>query len=179
MVSASIQDILLMSTPSHAQFLKQLCDGQPECAACYIVVMRFDKTDTELTSLLRTCRTIAVVGLSDNPLRPSYTTSQYMQAQGYRIVPVNPKGGVILGETCFRSLSEISFAVDMVNVFRRSEDMLPVAQELVQQAKRLGLKCFWQQLDIANEEAAELAEQTGIASVMDRCVKIEHARLMR
>jgi uncharacterized protein len=141
--------------------------------------MRFDKTDTELTALLRTCRTIAVVGLSDNPLRPSYTTSRYMQSQGYRIVPVNPKGGVILGETCYTSLSQIPFAVDMVNVFRRTEDVLPIAQELVQQIARLGVKCFWQQLGIVSDEAAELVEHAGIASVMDRCVKIEHARLMR
>lgn len=136
-------------------------------------------TDAQLAQVLRRCKTIAVVGLSDNWLRPSYTTSRYMQGQGYRIVPVNPKGGTILGETCYASLSDIPFPVDMVNVFRRPEDMLPIAQEAVAQAQRLQIQCFWQQLGIDNEEAAELVSQAGLQSVMDRCVKIEHARLIR
>jgi uncharacterized protein len=136
-------------------------------------------TNADIAELLRRCKTIAVVGLSDNWLRPSYTTSRYMQAQGYRIVPVNPKGGEILGETCYASLSDIPFAIDMVNVFRRPQDMLPVAQEAVAQAQRLGVTCFWQQLGIDNEEAAAFVSQAGLHSVMDRCVKIEHARLLR
>jgi uncharacterized protein len=136
-------------------------------------------TNAEIAELLRRCKTIAVVGLSDNWLRPSYTTSRYMQAQGYRIVPVNPKGGEILGETCYASLSDIPFPIDMVNVFRRPEDMLPIAQEAVAQAKRLQIQCFWQQLGIDNQEAADLVSQAGLHSVMDRCVKIEHARLIR
>ena len=136
-------------------------------------------TDAQLADVLRRCKTIAVVGLSDNWLRPSYTTSRYMQGQGYRIVPVNPKGGEILGEKCYASLSDIPFPVDMVNVFRRPEDMLPIAQEAVAQAERLQIHCFWQQLGIDNEEAAELVSQAGLHSVMDRCVKIEHARLIR
>ena len=135
--------------------------------------------DAQLADLLRRCKTLAVVGLSDNALRPSYTTSRYMQAQGYRIVPVNPKGGEILGETCYASLSDIPFAIDMVNVFRRPQDMLPIAQEAVTQAQRLKIQCFWQQLGIDNEEAAALVSQAGMQSVMDRCIKIEHARLLR
>lgn len=135
--------------------------------------------DAQLADLLRRCKTLAVVGLSDNALRPSYTTSRYMQAQGYRIVPVNPKGGEILGEKCYASLSDIPFAIDMVNVFRRPQDMLPIAQEAVTQAQRLKIQCFWQQLGIDNEEAAALVSQAGMQSVMDRCVKIEHARLLR
>ena len=135
--------------------------------------------DAQLADLLRRCKTLAVVGLSDNELRPSYTTSRYMQAQGYRIVPVNPKGGEILGETCYASLSDIPFAIDMVNVFRRPQDMLPIAQEAVTQAQRLKIQCFWQQLGIDNEEAAALVSQAGMQSVMDRCIKIEHARLLR
>ena len=135
--------------------------------------------DAQLADLLRRCKTLAVVGLSDNALRPSYTTSRYMQAQGYRIVPVNPKGGEILGEKCYASLSDIPFAIDMVNVFRRPQDMLPIAQEAVSQAARLGIKCFWQQLGIDNEEAAALVSRAGMQSVMDRCIKIEHARLLR
>jgi uncharacterized protein len=136
-------------------------------------------TNAEIAELLRRCKTIAVVGLSDNWLRPSYTTSRYMQAKGYRIVPVNPKGGEILGETCYASLSDIPFPIDMVNVFRRPEDMMPIAQEAVAQAQRLQIQCFWQQLGIDNQEAAELVSQAGLHSVMDRCVKIEHARLIR
>ena len=135
--------------------------------------------DAQLADLLRRCKTLAVVGLSDNALRPSYTTSRYMQAQGYRIVPVNPKGGEILGEKCYASLSDIPFPIDMVNVFRRPEDMMPIAQEAVAHAQRLQIHCFWQQLGIDNEEAAELVSQAGLHSVMDRCVKIEHARLIR
>jgi uncharacterized protein len=140
--------------------------------------MTLEITDSEITQLLRQCKTIAVVGLSDNPLRPSYTTALYMQRQGYRIVPVNPKGGEILGEICFKTLSDIPFAVDIVNVFRRTEDVLPIAQEAVQNGIRLGVKCVWQQLGIDNEEAAALVRQAGVASVMDRCIKIEHARLL-
>lgn len=141
--------------------------------------MRFEKIDPQLATVLRECKTIAVVGLSDNWLRPSYGVARYMQARGYRIVPVNPKGGTILGETCYKSLSEIPFPVDMVNVFRRTEDVLPVAQELVANAARLGVKCFWQQQGIESEEAAALMEQTGIQNVMDRCIKVDHARLVR
>jgi uncharacterized protein len=136
-------------------------------------------SDAQLATLLRACQTIAVVGLSDNPSRPSYTTAQYMQSHGYRIVPVNPKGGTMLGETCYPSLSDIPFPIDMMNVFRRPQDMLPIAQEAVAQAQRLQIQCFWQQLGIDNHEAAELVSQAGLHSVMDRCVKIEHARLLR
>ena len=141
--------------------------------------MPYANTDAQLADLLRRCKIIAVVGLSDSWLRPSYTTSRYMQAQGYRIVPVNPKGGEILGEKCYKALSEIPFEIDMVNVFRRPEDMMPIAQEAVAQAKRLKIQCFWQQLGIDNEQAAELVSQAGLHSVSDRCVKIEHARLIR
>jgi uncharacterized protein len=136
-------------------------------------------TDSEITHILRQCKTIAVVGLSENPLRPSYTTARYMQQQGYRIVPVNPRGGEILGEICFKNLSDIPFAVDIVNVFRRTEDVLPIAQEAVQNGARLGVKCFWQQLGIDSLEATELVRQAAMASVADRCIKIEHARLLR
>jgi predicted CoA-binding protein len=141
--------------------------------------MLIELPDAQVAALLRECKTIAVVGLSDNWLRPSYTTSRYMQARGYRIVPVNPKGGEILGEVCYKSLSDIPFLVDMVNVFRRPEDVLAVAQELLRIPGHLGAKCFWQQLGIDNTQAGELVAQAGLQSVMDRCVKIEHARLLR
>ena len=128
-----------------------------------------------LRRILKTCHTIAVVGLSAEWHRPSYFAAKYMQSHGFRIVPVNPRytGGEILGETCYASLSDIPFQVDMVDVFRRSEDVLPIAEQAVQ----IGAKCLWQQLGVMNLEADAIARAAGLESVMDRCVKIEHARL--
>ena len=128
-----------------------------------------------LRRILTTCRTIAVVGLSAEWHRPSYFAAKYMQSQGFRIVPVNPRyvGTQVLGETCYASLSDIPFKVAMVDVFRRAEDVLPIAQQAVQ----IGALCLWQQLGVANPEADALARQAGLDSVTNRCVKIEHARL--
>ncbi len=131
-------------------------------------------TDIEtLRRILATTRVIAVVGLSAEWHRPSYFAAKYMQEHGYRIVPVNPKYREILGGRCWPSLREIPFAIDMVDVFRRSEDVLPIARDAV----ALGAKVLWQQLGVANLEADRLAREHGLDSVMDRCVKIEHARL--
>jgi predicted CoA-binding protein len=131
-----------------------------------------------LGRILRNCRTIAVVGLSAEPHRPSHTTARYMQQHGYRIIPVNPKvaagGQTILGERCHARLEDIGEPVDMVNVFRRPEEVPPVAASAV----AIGAKCLWQQLGVANEEADRIARDNGLDSVMDRCVKIEHARLL-
>jgi len=126
-----------------------------------------------LRRILKTCRTLAVVGLSAEWHRPSYFAAKYMQQHGYRIVPVNPRYDSILGETCYPSLDAIPFAVDMVDVFRKPADVLPIAQ----QAVAIGAKCLWQQLGVMNLEADALARAAGLDSVMDRCVKIEHARL--
>jgi uncharacterized protein len=130
-----------------------------------------------LRRILKTCRTIAVVGLSAEWHRPSYFAASYMQSKGYRIVPVNPRYAEILGERCFARLEEIPFAVDMVDVFRRTEDVLPIAHSAI----AIGAKCLWQQLGVKNLEADALARaaglDSGLDSVMDRCVKIEHARL--
>ena len=126
-----------------------------------------------LRRLLKHCRTLAVVGLSAEWHRPSYFAAKYMQSHGYRIVPVNPRYDTILGETCYPSLDMIPFPVDMVDVFRKPADVLPIAQ----QAVAIGAKCLWQQLGVANREADALARAAGLDSVMDRCVKIEHARL--
>lgn len=132
---------------------------------------------TTLHRLLRQPCTIAVVGLSADWSRPSFEVSQTMQAQGYRIVPVNPryaeKNEKILGESCYASLTDIPFPVDIVNVFRRTEDVLPVARQAVQ----IGAKCLWQQLGVENREADQLARAAGLDSVMNLCIKIEHARL--
>ncbi len=131
-----------------------------------------------LRQMLRLPCTIAVVGLSADASRPSFEVAQVMQARGYRIVPVNPryaeKGEKILGETCYARLTGIPFSVDVVDVFRRSEDVLPVAREAVQ----IGAKCLWQQIGVANHEADQLARAAGMASVMNLCLKIEQARLM-
>lgn len=126
-----------------------------------------------IDSALQSCHTIAVVGLSDRPDRPSYGVAQYMQSQGYRIIPVNPKATEILGEKCYASLLDVPHTVDMVNVFRRTEDVLPIAQQAVQ----IHAKCLWQQIGITNHEADALAQAHGLISVMDRCLKIEHRSL--
>jgi uncharacterized protein len=128
---------------------------------------------SSLRRVLQTCKTIAVVGLSAEWHRPSFFAAKYMQEHGYRIVPVNPKYPEILGEKCYASLSDIPFPVDMVDVFRKPQDVLPIAQEAV----KIGAKCLWQQLGVENLEAAAWVEQAGLDSVMNRCVKIEHARL--
>lgn len=126
-----------------------------------------------LRRILRSSRTIAVVGLSAEWHRPSYFAAKYMQQHGYRIVPVNPRYREVLGERCYASLAEISDAVDIVDVFRRTADVLPIAQAAV----AMGAKCLWQQIGVKNLEADRLARAAGLDSVMDRCVKIEHGRL--
>jgi len=126
-----------------------------------------------LRRLLDRCRTIAVVGLSADWNRPSYFAASYLQGKGYRIVPVNPKAETILGEPCYPRLEDIPFAIDMVDVFRKPADVLPIAHSAV----AIGAKCLWQQLGVMNLEADAIARAAGLESVMDRCVKIEHARL--
>ena len=126
-----------------------------------------------LRRILASSRTIAVVGLSAEWHRPSYFAAKYMQEHAYLIVPVNPRYTEVLGERCHASLETIDVPIDIVDVFRRTEEVLPIAV----QAIAIGAKCLWQQLGIKNAEAARLAEAAGLDAVMDRCVKIEHARL--
>ena len=128
-----------------------------------------------LRRILRDCRTIAVVGLSADWHRPSNFAAAYMQHKGYRIVPVNPRyaGTRVLGEPCVATLDDIAEPVDMVDVFRRTEDVLPIARKAI----AMGAKCLWQQIGVKNLDADRLAAEAGLATVMDRCVKIEHARL--
>ncbi len=132
-----------------------------------------DDEFSRLRRILRAWRTIAVVGLSAEWHRPSYFAAKYMQGQGYRIVPVNPRYAEILGERCYAALEDIPFAVDMVDVFRKPADLPPIAASAV----AIGAKCLWQQLGVVNLEADAVARAGGLDSVMDRCVKIEHARL--
>lgn len=128
-----------------------------------------------LRRILRTCRTIAVVGLSADWHRPSNFAAKYMQQHGYRVVPVNPRyaGAEVLGEICFANLSDVPHPIELVDVFRRTENVLPIAREAI----AVGAKCLWQQIGVKNLDADRLARSAGLDSVMDRCVKIEHARL--
>ena len=135
----------------------------------------------QLRQILKSAKTIAVVGLSAQWNRPSYFAAKYMQEHGYKIIPVNPRyagqgqspAEDILGQKCYASLLDIPEPVDMVDVFRKTEDVLPIAQEAFQ----IGAACFWQQLGVENSEASELFLKHGRLSVTNRCVKIEHARI--
>ena len=126
-----------------------------------------------LRRILGTARTIAVVGLSAEWHRPSHFAAQYMQAKGYRMIPVNPRYESILGERCYKRLEDIPVPVDIVDVFRRTEDVGPIADSAI----AIGAKCLWQQIGVKNLEADAKVRAAGLDSVMDHCVKIEHARL--
>ncbi len=126
-----------------------------------------------LRRILRECRTVAIVGLSADWHRPSHFVAKYLQQHGWRIVPVNPRYDGILGERSYAALEEIPFPVDMVDVFRRTEDVLPFARGAI----AIGARCLWQQIGVKNLEADALVRAAGLDSVMDRCVKIEYARL--
>jgi predicted CoA-binding protein len=127
----------------------------------------------ELRRILRENRVIAVVGLSADWFRPSYFAAKYMLEHGYRVIPVNPKYKEILGQKCYPSLREIPEKVDIVDVFRKPQDVMPIAEEAI----ATGARVLWQQLGIKNEAAAARARAAGLDAVMDRCVKIEHGRL--
>jgi uncharacterized protein len=127
-----------------------------------------------LARILTQSRVVAVVGLSPNWYRPSYFAAKYMQEHGYRVIPVNPNAREILGETCYPDVAAIPGAVDIVDCFRQPEEMPGLARAAV--AK--GAKVLWMQLGIRNEEAARIAGASGLDVVMNRCVKIEHARIM-
>lgn len=128
-----------------------------------------------IKDLLENSRTIAVVGLSNKPERDSFKVAKYMQERGYRIIPVNPRlKGEVLGEKPYSSLSEVPYKVDIVNVFRRSEDVPAVVEE----ALPLKPKAIWMQLGIENEGAAQQAAKEGITVIMDRCIKIDHGLLL-
>ena len=133
--------------------------------------IRTNGTD-EIGELLKRTKTIAVVGLSDSPLRPSYGVSAYMQSHGYKIIPVNPSIKGALGEKAVASLAEVEEKIDMVDVFRRPE----YVPELVDEAIRLKVPAIWLQEDVIHEEAAEKARKAGIMVVMDKCILKEHRR---
>jgi predicted CoA-binding protein len=126
----------------------------------------------EITELLKRAKTIAVVGLSDSPLRPSHGVAAYMQSQGYRIIPVNPSIKGALGEKAVGALSEIQEKIDIVDVFRRPEGV----PEVVDEAIKLGVPAIWLQEGVIHEDAAAKARQAGIFVVMDKCILKEHRR---
>jgi len=133
-----------------------------------------DNTDINtLRRILRQVKTIAIVGLSANWYRPSYFAAKYLQEHGYRVIPVNPVYEEVLGEKCYPSLKDIPEKIDLVDCFRKSEDIEPIAKEAIE----IGAPILWMQLGVTNEKAAAMARAAGLEVVQDRCVKIEHGRL--
>jgi uncharacterized protein len=130
--------------------------------------------DTELTQLLKEAKTIAVVGLSSKPARPSFGVARFLQRQGYRIIPVNPAEKEVLGERAYARVADVPDAIDIVDVFRRSEAVLEVLEDALEKKPR----CFWMQEGVVNEEAARRAEAAGVSVVMDHCILKEIARLL-
>ena len=126
-----------------------------------------------LRRILKTSKVIAVVGLSGDWFRPSYFAAKYMIEHGYAVIPVNPGYDSILGQKCYKSLRDIPTKVDIVDCFRKTEEIGPVAGDAI----AIGARVLWQQLGVTNAEAARKAEAAGLETVMDHCVKIEHARL--
>ena len=133
----------------------------------------------DIAHTLAQCRTIAVVGLSGNPVRPSYGVAQYMQAHGYRIIPVNPNESSVLSETCYASLSDASKheKFDLVACFRNSFEIPPIVDEAIALARVAGIKAVWMQQGISHPQAAATAQTAGLMVVQDRCLKIEHRLL--
>jgi len=127
-----------------------------------------------LRRILSRSRTLAVVGLSAQWYRPSYFAAKYMQDHGYRIVPVNPGYAEVLGQKCYPDLRAIPDPIDIVDCFRKSSDIGPIADDAI----AIGARVLWMQLGVVNEEAAQRASAAGLDVVMNRCVKIEHARIM-
>lgn len=124
-----------------------------------------------IRNILTECRTIAVVGASENPARASNHVAAYMKAQGYRVIPVNPNEQTVVGEPAYPSLTAVPGPVDLVDIFRKSEDVLPIVQEAIAR----GAKAVWLQEGVVNEPAAQLAREAGLAVVMDRCWLKDHA----
>lgn len=137
-------------------------------------IPEYNPPDEEIVNILKSARTIAIVGLSDKPDRDSYRVASYLKEHGYKIIPVNPKCSEILGEKCYPDLSSIPEKVDVVDIFRKPEAVPSVVDEAI----KIGAGAVWMQLGIAHNEAAEKARKAGLKVVMSRCIKIEHSRLM-
>jgi uncharacterized protein len=132
-------------------------------------------TDQEIKDLFQTAKTIAVVGLSNNPVRPSLGVSRFLQRHGYRIIPVNPKETEVLGEKAYPRVKDIPEPVDIVDIFRRPARVPEVIDDVLQKE---GIRCIWMQEGVINSAAAKKAEQAGLPVVMDRCILKEMARLL-
>ena len=134
--------------------------------------------DEQIKSILRSTKTIAMIGASGNDMRPSYFAMMYLLAKGYAIHPINPAmaGKKVLGQTVYASLKDVPPPVDMVEIFRTADAAPGIVKEAIAEKDRLGLKVIWMQLGVISEEAAELALAAGLSVIMDRCPKIEHGR---
>jgi len=156
--------------------MSEQCLWLPEpdgvAAASPVNTSEFATTDHERLSILENCRRIAMVGLSSNPFRPSHFAAIYLLAEGYEVIPVNPREKEILGQRVYLSLLEVPKPVDVVNIFREPS----VVPALVEQAIEIGAKVVWMQLGVVHLDAARRAREAGLQVVMDRCMKIEHAR---
>ncbi len=136
--------------------------------------MEMSISDAEIKEILQETRRIAIVGLSNKPDRDSYKVAKYLQEAGFTIIPINPVVDEVLGVKAVPSLLQLTEPVDLIDVFRRSEETVPIAEQSV----KTGAKVLWLQLGIKNEEAERIAREAGMKVVMDRCIKIEHARLL-
>lgn len=139
-------------------------------------------SDEELRKILSRYRTVAVVGLSRDPSKDSYLVAEHLKNKGFKVIPVNPFAEEILGEKCYKSLSEmpeeVQKTIEIVDIFRPAEEVLPIVQEAIKFKEKFGKPyVIWMQLGIANEEAAKTAEEAGLAVVMDKCMMQEHRRL--
>lgn len=131
-------------------------------------------TDHDLKNILLTAKTVAIVGLSDKPDRDSYRVAEHLQRHGYRIIPVNPLVESVLGERSYASVADIPHPVDVVDIFRKPDAVGPIVAEAI----AAGAKVVWMQLGVVNEAAADTARAAGLQVVMDRCMKVEHQRLI-
>lgn len=128
----------------------------------------------KMDDILRSSNTVAIVGLSSDKHRPSYGVAVYLQSKGYRVIPVNPKESAILGELCHSSLTSINEKIDIVDIFRRPDQVMGVVDEAIQ----IGARVVWMQEEVVNEEAAMKAREAGLEVVMDKCIKKEHQRMV-
>ncbi|HJR57094.1 MAG TPA: CoA-binding protein [Rhizomicrobium sp.] len=134
--------------------------------------------DTLIKTILRSVKTIAMVGASGNEIRPSYFAMMYLLNKGYKVIPINPgmAGKTILGQTVYGSLKDVPGPVDMVDIFREAKYAPAIAQEVVAEKDRLGVRILWMQLGVISAEAEKIGQDAGLTVIMDRCPKIEHGR---
>jgi predicted CoA-binding protein len=137
------------------------------------MILSSEQVET-IRKVLRDSETIAVVGLSPKPHRPSHLVASYLMEAGYSVIPVNPGQDAILGQTCYPDLRAIPGSVDMVDIFRRTEEVLPIVEDAI----GIGAQCIWMQEGIINHEAAAKAESAGLTVIMNRCTKIDHMNLL-